>query len=156
MSITKRLQLDPPAPSPDEIRERIERQAEAPTAVAPDPRLQREYVFPFRFETKTRVLEGTFTNRILTVRDRMRSGILAGELLGGVRFETLPPTAQQLAVMVAWMTFSLQKEGRPDWAKDLAQIDDDLLIYALYGEVWAHQATFLGRPDDTEPKADPA
>ena len=143
------------APSPDELRDRLDAEVTRAPANVPSSKNAREYVFPFRFEGDGRTYEGTFKNRILTVGDRMRAGALASDLVAGRAFSSLPGAAQQLAVAISWMTYSLDREMRPDWARDLSAIEDERVIFSLYGEVWDHQSTFLGKKDDPEPKAGP-
>lgn len=139
-----------PAPSPEELRDRIDAKATAKPEESADPRTQREYTFPFSYESGAKVYRGTFKNRILRVKERMLAGQLAADLAGGRPFSHLPPAAQQLVMAVSWMTYSLDREKRPEWARDLSEIDDEAVLLALYLEVWAHQATFLGRADNPE------
>lgn len=143
---------------PAAMREAVDRQVDektsAPAAKAArgdDPRLKREYTFEFRYVAQDgTVHEGRFKNRILTVGERMRAGTLSSDLVGGRSYASLPGEAQQFATAVGWMTFSLDPKVRPDWAANLARIDDENLLLALFGEVWAHQNTFLGRADQAE------
>lgn len=142
----------PPVLDPNELREQIEGEVAQATAPKADPKLAATYTFAFRYATPVRTFEGTFTNKILTVGERLRMGDLMARLLNGQTIDALPNDVTSLARAIAWMTFSLQGE-RPEWARNLATLEDESVIYALFAEVWSHQTTFLGRANDTEPKA---
>ena len=142
----------PPTLDPDELREELDAQSEQASTPVADPKLARSYTFPFRFKSGPKVYEGTFTNKILTVGERMKVGALFARITGGGAVDSLPSDVTSLARAIAWMTYSLEGE-RPEWARNLAMLDDDAVIYALFGEVWSHQTTFLGRADDAAAKA---
>lgn len=139
----------------EELKARLDVQAEKAADAEPDdPKKKREYSFPFEYQAPGgKAFKGTFKNRILNARDRMLAGTLASDLVRGRPFESLPGLARELAVAVSWMTYSLDPKSRPEWAQDLSLIDDEHLILALYGEVWDHQSTFLGRAHDAQPQA---
>lgn len=148
MSRLDRLKA-PPTIDPNALREQVDAahdEAEAPKA---DPKAARSYTFAFRFASGPHVYEGTFTNRVLTVGERMKVGALFARITGGVAIESLPTDVTSLARAIAWMTYSLEGE-RPTWARNLAELADDGVIYALFAEVWSHQATFLGRANNAE------
>jgi hypothetical protein len=133
---------------PDEMRDRIDAQFKESEEATPDnPKLARDYVFAFKYESKSRVYEGKFKNKILNVGERMRCGALASELIGGKSYDSVPPIVKQLALITSWMTYSLDRKTRPDWATNLSAIEDENVLFALYAEVWDHQSTFLGLPD---------
>jgi len=144
----------PPTLDPNALREQVDAahdEAEAPKAdPKADPKTARAYTFPFRFQSGPHVYEGTFTNRVLTVGERMKVGTLFARITGGVAIEALPTDVTSLARAIAWMTYSLEGE-RPAWARNLAELADDGVIYALFAEVWSHQTTFLGRANNAEP-----
>lgn len=130
-------------PSPDELRDRIDQGApEAPT----DPKRARVYTFDFKHQTPDGFLyEGRFQNRVLTVGDRIKQGVLFSDLINNRPRDSVSNSAVQLAQAVSWMTYSISREMRPEWASDLGKVEDEDAVFALFAEVWSHQCTFLGR-----------
>ncbi len=155
-----RLKVPAPlgGPTANDLRDRLEAQAakkeEEKEAGEEDKSLaakrNREYTFQFNYTSGDQVYAGLFKNRILNVNERMRAGALTSDLLMGRPMDSIPGTSRDLAIAVAWMTLSLDAK-RPPWAADLSTIDDEVLVMKLYGEVWDHQATFLGRADNAKP-----
>lgn len=128
-------------------REALRAQSEAIVAAAtpapapkPEP-VARTKVFRIRHEyADGKVLDGQFTNRILSVQEQIAVGVLRANLSGGVRYDLLDPATVNLTEMVAQLQVSLIE--RPDWARDLLGLDDVDLIAKIYTEVAAHEATF--------------
>lgn len=109
-----------------------------------DPRMLREYTFDLKHEVPSgRVYEGAFTNKILSIGERSRRGLLQARLGGGLADSVLDPLTQEINLMLAHLEFSLTE--RPDWAKDLENLTDTELLYKIYEEVMAHEAIFCGR-----------
>lgn len=110
-----------------------------------DPRLQREYTFPFRFvDGAGRVYEGTFTNKILGRGEKQGVAVLNARFSNGLPQESFAVHDRMLNRAMAHMTFSLIQ--RPKWADNLLDLDDDDLVFALYEEVAQHEERFRGRP----------
>lgn len=135
--------------------EELKQQAEA--AVAPKPSTeeekklrQRSRRYTFDFSHKARngdEFKGVFTSVIPDIRTKGMIGVMRAQLSGGVAFNALDPLTNELNFMVATMTFCLdsQDPNFPLWAKDLRSLVDVSVVYALFEEVSAHEATFLGR-----------
>lgn len=141
-------------PSPEDLKQALEDKATAAPPELKDSKKERIYKFPFSWTAPSgEVFEGTFTNNILPVGARIKAGAVTAELIGNKPFEAIPDAARNLAVALGWMAYSLNKEGRPEWATNLNDIDDENLVLALFGEVWDHQATFLGRADNPKSAA---
>ena len=131
----------------EELKEEIQNEIEAPKPPIPEnePKLKKEYPFEFKWtDSRGKVWAGEFRNRILSIGDREKVGIMRARLSGGQPYDSLDPLTQELNLMIAHMTFSLDEEDRPNWAKDLREVTDIRLIQALYGEVLKHEATFFG------------
>lgn len=107
-----------------------------------DPKMLREYLFEFKFTTPGgKVFTGTFTNKILNVREKELVGIMRARLSGGIAYEVLDTFTKELNMMVSHLSISLKE--KPDWAKDLLDLDEEV-IHALYAHVAEHEATFRG------------
>lgn len=141
-------QFKQPALVPDGPRTEAEfRSAEPASAVAvapeADPRNEKSYTFAFRYtDQRNRVIVGTFTNKILSMYERSRVAVMSAQLGGGLPASALEPVAAERNYVLAFMTFSLDPK-RPDWAKDLLQIDDENLLYALWKEVCSHEQFYF-------------
>jgi hypothetical protein len=110
-----------------------------------DPKLKKEYPFEFKWtDSRGKVWVGDFVNRILSIGDREKVGIMRARLAGGQPYDSLDPLTQELNLMISHLTFSLDEEKRPDWAKDLREMVDIRVLQALYGEVLKHESTFFG------------
>lgn len=106
---------------------------------------ERAFTFPFKFtDGNGKEYAGTFTNRVPDIRTRQAIGVLRAQLTGGVGFDSLDPFTRELTLLVATLTFSLEDKGRPEWAKDFQKVENVQVLRALYEEVAAHEATFLG------------
>lgn len=105
----------------------------------------RAYTFAFEYAAKSgKRYAGTFTNRVPDIRTKMMIGTLRAQMTGGQPTNSLDTETFNVSLMVAHMTYSLD-ENRPDWAKDLRNLDDVDVVYALFEEVSSHESTFLGR-----------
>ena len=143
--------LDPkhllPAETEEELRGSVIKKMEAPPQaedVKKSAMKERGYTFSFSFTgAGGRVYAGTFTNRVPDVRTRMQIGVLRAQLGGGMPVESLDGLTRELNQIVAHLTFSL--ETRPSWANELRNLEETEVLYKLYEEVMAHEATFLGR-----------
>lgn len=112
-----------------------------------DPKLKRRYTFSFQFvDGNGRDYSGQFTNQVLSSRERGLAGALTSDLNANRPINSIPVETAQINYAVGWMTYSL-RDPRPDWATDLSKVDDEKVLLALWGEVWSHQNTFLGRTD---------
>jgi hypothetical protein len=60
----------------------------------------------------------------------------------GLNADSFDEETTNLNAMISHMTISLVE--RPEWAKNLANLDDVSLLEALWTEVQAHEATFHG------------
>jgi hypothetical protein len=110
---------------------------------ADNPRLQREYTFDFRWKDgRGKVWTGSFTNRVLSIRDRQLMGIMRSNLGAGISPTNLDGLTAEINLMVAHLSFSLV--SRPKWAEDLLALDDVRLLQEIYTEVVSHESTFLG------------
>ena len=131
--------------STSELKREIQEQhkAEAPVP-RDDPKTRKEYTFDFEYKSQGKVWKGQFTNRILTMKDRQLSGVMRARMAAGLPSESLDALTAEINLMIAHLTFSLDETDRPDWAKDLRDIEDVRLLQALYEEVASHEATFFG------------
>jgi len=131
------------------LAEEVKKAAEAPPpekTPETDPRLQKVYTFEFRWtDGRGKKWTGTFTNHILNIREQEMVGQMAARLRGGLSYDAMDAYTNELNLMLAHLTFSLEMRDRPDWAKDLGEIDNVELLQALYAEVDLHQRTFRGR-----------
>lgn len=112
--------------------------------IDPDhPMAQKHYTFRINYtDNRGRVWEGEFTSKILSIRERQNAGALRARMSGGAALDSLDALTTELNLMLAHMAYSLT--DRPDWAKDLSSLEDIGLIQAIYTEVAAHEANFLG------------
>lgn len=106
------------------------------------PKLEKEYTFSFSHRTLTKHYQGAFTNKILSIRERQFAGLLQARFAAGVPFDQMSPFTRELNLILAHLEVSLVK--RPDWAQDLASIEDYTVLQEIYSEVASHEATFLG------------
>lgn len=110
-----------------------------------DPRTKPEY--PFDFEWKDgngKVWKGKFKNTRLTIRQQQLVGVLQAQMSGNTPYNALDGLTQEINLMIAHLAFSLDEEARPDWGKDLRDLDSIELLQALYKEVALHEAIFHG------------
>lgn len=127
----------------DQAMEKAEEKSAPAQTDLDDPKLHREYPFEFDWtDLRGKRWKGPFVNKVLSIRDRQMVGVMRAKLAAGVPLDSLDDLTQEINLMVAHMTYSLVE--RPDWAKDLLALDDVRILQELYGEVLAHEATFLG------------
>jgi hypothetical protein len=140
--------LNPEHLSVSEMAERAEvaqkpQDDQAKPEIKDDPRDQRSYTFQFDWkDSRGQTWKGEFTNEVLSVRQRQLVGVLRAQLANNTPAEALDTMTRELNLMIAHMTFSLTK--RPQWARELSELTDIRLLQALYEEVLAHEARFLG------------
>lgn len=142
--------LTPIADLKKQASERIEQQALTPEDEQRLAMKQREYTFRFRYpadEKQPAQYEGTFTSKILSVRDRQQVGVMRAQLNGGIPLSSLDGLTNQINATLAHLAYQLDdtKKDFPEWAKDLRSLYDANVIFALYEEVERHERTFLGR-----------
>jgi len=140
--LARRMKVDTLVPETPDLRAEAEKRL-AGTA-QPDGRTNKVHTFHFRYVSagSGKVWDGPFTNHVLTLRERQLVGIMRARLGGGLPVEALDPLTAEINLMLAHLEVSL--DNRPDWAKNLAQMEDLGLVQSLYAEVAAHEATFLG------------
>ncbi len=157
MSLEERLTLpdaDDEGPDLDEMRARLE--AGSPEAGdSPskdrDPRLERVYAFDFNKKVGRKNYRGKFTSTILSGHQRRLSAQMTSDLLGGRPLESIPQRARQEALILSHLTFALTE--RPSWAANLAAIEDERVLVALYEEVHGHLAMFRDGEDGPQQEA---
>lgn len=89
---------------------------------------------------------GSFTSKILTIRQRTIVGLTRARLAGGIAPEHLDEGTLSLLEMQAHLAVCLS--DAPDWAEDLAEFHDLGVLASIYKEVALHESTFWGA--DTE------
>ena len=152
--IEKRLAMTHLTPAdPEELKQEIQDQAAEIEKQPGDPkenaRLKKEYPFSFSWTDRLgKTWTGNFVNKILSIGDRQGVGVLRAKLSGGIPADSLDPLTTEINLIIAHLTYSLIE--RPDWAKNLTELDSVPLIQAIYGEVMAHEATFQGYEDITQ------
>ena len=132
-------------PKLDEIAEEIEQKAEkkeeSPFKNETDPRAHPVWTFDFKWEDETgRKLEGTFTNKVLTIGDRQKKAIIQAKLNGEIPINSLDPGIVEVNEMIAHLTCSLT--NTPPWAKNLLDLTSVRLLEGLYLEVLGHEHYF--------------
>lgn len=136
--------------SSEELKENAKKAMEAPNKAEidlNDPKMQEEYTFNFNWkDNRGKSWTGAFSNKILSIKEQQAVGVLRASLSGGVDFKALDPYTAEINLMIAHMTFSLT--DKPDWAKELRDLNDVSLLQELYGEVASHEATFFGDRND--------
>lgn len=110
-----------------------------------DLRLQREYTFQLDYvDGRGHHWKGTFTNRVLTIAQRMKVGVVRGRRQLGVPLEALMSSTIEIIYMVSWLEESLIGD-RPKWSSDLMNLTDESILQAIFEEVSLHENTFHGR-----------
>ena len=116
-----------------------------------DPRTKERYPFSFSYrDDRGNEWKGSFVSQILSIQDRGRVGVLESTFNAGQPYESSPPLMRDIHAAIAHMTFSLAE--RPSWAKNLRNLKDPAVVFALFQEVAAHEMKFLGR-EATEAKS---
>ena len=107
-----------------------------------DPKTQKTYSFSFEWSAPNGTkLQGSFTNKILTIAERSEVDIRLARLNGGMPIESLPPLSVERNQALAWMSLSLK--DRPDWAKDLMALEYEGVIFELWAMVGAHESAYF-------------
>lgn len=125
------------------------------TAVLPvDNKKQRmrdpsgRYTFALDFTGKNgQRYTGSFTSIIPSGKVRQSIAVLRAQLGGGMPVASLDPVDRERFFVLAHLTFMLSPEKLPKWAESLEGILDTDVLYALWKEVEAHEATFFGPPE---------
>ena len=131
-----------------EVKEEIEAKANTTKEVESDPREAREYTWRFEYKAPDgTVYRGLFTNQIIDLGTRLKVAQLESTLLGGVNYHSVDDLMGSVAKAIAHMEWSLKAREQlspKDWAKDFRDLHTSAPLLALYEEVMAHEATFLG------------
>lgn len=138
----------------DDVKQQIEQKTKDPEPKpTDDPRAQERFTFQFRWtDPRGKVWDGAFTNKILSIRERQLAGSFRSVLAAGIAASVLDDYTNELNLIISHLKYSLV--DHPEWAKNLQDLQDPRIAQALYEEVLAHEATFLGpRPVTTGGKA---
>ena len=128
----------------EELKAEAEEAVNGKRAEPADPRANREYPFQFKWtDSAGKTWSGPFVSKILTLGEQSLVGTLRARLSGSVAYEALDDFTKELNYLVANLSYSLK--DRPEWAKDLRELDDIALLQALFAEVAKHEATFRGQ-----------
>ena len=134
------------APSLSDLKKAVEQKPVA------DKLLEKEYPFYFSYtDARGKKWVGQFVHKILSIKERISVGHFRSRMVGGTSIDALDPVSAELSFIVADMMYSLIT--RPDWAKDLGELHDPDILYALYKEVALHDEIFLGRGSAKEESA---
>ncbi len=115
---------------------------------ADDPKSEVEYSFDFQYrDVHGKTWMGKFTNKILNERERRQVGIMRSMLTAGQPYESLDMLTRDNALIHAHLAHSLTQ--KPKWAEKLDEIHDRRVVEAIYEEVMAHEAHFLGYDRDS-------
>lgn len=126
--------------SAEELKEEID---EATETTENDEKYKERYTFQFKWKDgRGKVWKGSFTNKILTIAEQQAVGILRAKLGGGMPSNTIDAFTNEINLMIAHMTYSL--DDVPEWAKDLRKLQSVELLQQIYLEVASHEATFFG------------
>lgn len=93
-------------------------------------------------EGRKRRWTGSFTTKVLSVKDRIAVGTIKARLAGGLRPDQIDTQTDNLLEIVAHLSVALVK--MPDWAKDPMAINGMGVLAAIYEEVVKHEARFHG------------
>lgn len=97
-----------------------------------DPRARNPYAFRFSWtDSRGKKWEGHFITHYPTPLDLLRAGTMQSRLLGGAPKESLDALTDEIAFIVARLSFCLDE--RPEWFKDpLSMIDGVPLLQEVY------------------------
>lgn len=95
---------------------------------------------------------GRFTNKILTLGEKITVGITRARLQMGVPLDAITTDTYNLL----FMTTSLQQSlvERPKWAEDLLSLESEDLVRAIFDQCDAHERIFRGERPSAAPGAD--
>lgn len=123
---------------------------EAAEDVKEDPRMQLEYSFDFTWTSGAgKKFKGRFTNKVLTLGQKMKVGVVRGRRQAGTPIDCLSPMVIELIYILTWLEESLTH--RPPWAQDLQSLHDEELVQAIFDQIAEHERIFHGR---TKPAAE--
>lgn len=144
------LTVTPDHLSTDDLKEEVKAAEDQAVPKEDDPKLKPEYTFDFKWTDPTgKVWAGTFTNKILTIKERQRVGIMMARMSGGMPETSMDALTSELNMITAHLAFSLEDtEEPPEWAKDLRDLRYTKLVQALFREVQSHESTFHGFGQD--------
>lgn len=91
---------------------------------------------------------GEFVNKVLTIGDQAKVGLVRAQLAGGISPVALDFDTSQILEMRAHLAVSLQKA--PDWAKRLSDIREIKVLEAIYKEAVRHERRFWGDVSEDE------
>ena len=129
-------------PTTEELKSPPKAEEQEPSS---DPKDQEEWVFKFEFtDRRGKLWTGTFKNHILSIAERQAVATYQARMQDGLPDTAIPEHIRDLNQAIAWMDFSLEEEGRPEWAKDFRGLRDQKLVLALWREVVSHEARFWG------------
>lgn len=83
-------------------------------------------------------------SQILSGNSRVTVGRAAATMIGGVPWESVPPSTQSTAYMLAWVAKAIVNLGELKTFEKWVQEDAGLLM-AVYEEVQAHEARYFHR-----------
>ena len=133
--------------SDEDLKKQVEEATQAPQTEpdpdAPDPRGEKKYTFQINYtDARGKVWKGQFVNHVLSIHERQQVGVMRSILGGGRPLESLDALTVEINLMVAHLMHSLDQ--RPEWAKNLRNLEDPGLLQAIYTEVDSHESFFLG------------
>lgn len=119
----------------------------------PDPRASETYSFTVEvYGGDGKLVEGSgqFTNKILTVQDRVDIGLTASKIVRHLPWQVLDPETQETVLIGAHLSLSLVE--RPD-KFSVDKIKNTRLLQRVWQEVESHEVTFRGSdaPQGTGP-----
>lgn len=86
---------------------------------------------------------GEFTNRILTVGQKIKVDVVRARRMLGAPREAMTDSIMGLLLMVTWMEESLV--SRPKWAEDLLSIREEVLVESAFEKIAEHERCFHRR-----------
>lgn len=105
---------------------------------APDPRENESWSFQFTFaDPSGRTFEGEFTNKILTVGERTRAGLICARLRNNTPASALEAEAAALTSALSHLELSLVK--RPKWAEKLDKLVSPFVVLELWDRARGHE-----------------
>lgn len=108
-----------------------------------DARANERYTFSFSHKNKRgKLFEGQFTNKILTIGEKMSAGVTRARLQMGVPFDSLSVDTYNLLFATTWLQQSLV--DKPAWAADLLALNSEELVGLIYAKVDDHERYFRG------------
>lgn len=107
-------------------------------ASGPDPRENESWSFQLSFaDPSGRKFEGEFTNKILTVGERTRVGLICARLRNNVPAAALEAEVAALTSALAHLEISLVK--RPKWAEKLDKLVSPFVVFELWDRARGHE-----------------